>query len=61
MENLSTSRWYTSSYSGANNNCVEVACANEVVGIRDTKARESGHLAVTPKVWSIFITTVTTH
>lgn len=38
--------WRKSSYSGTQSNCVEVGRSREVVGIRDTKDREGGHLAV---------------
>lgn len=41
--------WRKSSYSGgAQTNCVEVAPVTGAVGIRDTKNREGGHLAVSP-------------
>ncbi|WSE35146.1 DUF397 domain-containing protein [Amycolatopsis rhabdoformis] len=46
--------WRKSSYSsGGEANCVEVAVA-AAVGIRDTKARETGHLTVTPAAWVAF-------
>jgi hypothetical protein len=44
--------WRTSSYSSSNGgNCVEVALAAPAVGIRDTKDRAGGHLAVSHHAW----------
>lgn len=44
---LSRAAWRTSSYTqGNNNNCVEVGPAASVIGVRDTKARECGAIAV---------------
>lgn len=51
--------WHVSSFSGGNNNCVEVAVATEVVGIRDTKDRLAGHITVTPDAWTAFTSKVT--
>jgi hypothetical protein len=51
--------WRKSTYSGGSENCVEVA-TGDVVGIRDTKDRDGGQLAVTGTLWTAFITTVKT-
>jgi hypothetical protein len=51
--------WRKSSYSsGGEGNCVEVALATETVGIRDTKDRSAGHIAVTPDAWAAFTSKV---
>lgn len=48
--------WRTSSYSGgAQQTCVEVGVAPGTVGVRDTKARERGHLEVSRTAWSAFV------
>ena len=46
--------WRQSSYSGANNNCVEVALNSYLVAIRDSKDPSGGHLAVSPASWESF-------
>ncbi|MFE2751806.1 DUF397 domain-containing protein [Actinosynnema sp. NPDC059335] len=47
-------QWRKSSYSqGANTNCVEVAFAPEVVGVRDSK-NTAPRLAFTPTAWRAF-------
>ena len=47
--------WRKSSYShGSNTECVEVAPTPVVVGVRDTKARERGHIAVGRTAWTAF-------
>jgi hypothetical protein len=43
--------WRKSSYSGGQSDCVEVKLDHSV-GIRDTKAREQGHLVVSPAAWA---------
>ena len=47
---VSSTVWRKSSYSGANDSCVEVALG-PVVGVRDTKARRSGRLTVSAAAW----------
>jgi hypothetical protein len=48
--------WRKSTYSGgANGECVEVGIA-ENVGVRDTKDRDGGQLALGAASWSAFIT-----
>ncbi len=48
--------WTKSSYSGGNGgNCVEVAESPDLVKVRDTKNRETGHLAVPVSEWSAFL------
>lgn len=55
--------WRKSSYSGssANTSCVEVGAtpAKDVVGIRDTKSRDRGHLQVSRTTWTTFVRHVT--
>jgi hypothetical protein len=44
--------WRKSSYSGANGGqCVETACGDGVVMVRDTANRDGGTLAFTPGAW----------
>ena len=51
--------WRKSSYSGnVNQDCVEVAPLGTGVGVRDTKNRESGHLAVPAGRWRAFVASV---
>lgn len=48
--------WRKSSYSTSQGGqCIEVAATPEFVGIRDTKNRALGHLAMSPQAWSAFI------
>lgn len=49
--------WRTSSYTGNQGDCVEVAL-KERVAIRDTKNRDGGQLAVPATGWSQFIASV---
>jgi hypothetical protein len=51
--------WRKSQASSDNNACVEVA-VGEIVGVRDTKAREAGHLALPADAWSAFLRRVKT-
>ncbi|MEV7045430.1 DUF397 domain-containing protein [Amycolatopsis sp. NPDC051061] len=47
------STWRKSSYSANEAECVEVLLA-KTVGVRDTKARHLGELAVSRAAWSAF-------
>jgi len=47
--------WRISSYSGGNNQCVEVAVDNQVIGVRDTKARTAGELDVPTASWAALL------
>ncbi len=53
---MSTYGWRTASYSGAGQNCVEVAPAEHGVLLRDTKDRGAGPvIAFTPAQWTAFV------
>lgn len=55
MADLSRAEWRTSSYSGTNGNCVEVAAHSGArVLVRDTKDREGPVLAFRPGTWRRF-------
>ncbi|RKS10257.1 uncharacterized protein DUF397 [Nocardiopsis sp. Huas11] len=49
--------WHTSSYSGGNNECVEVWEHRAGADVRDTQNRELGHLSFTRTEWSAFVET----
>jgi hypothetical protein len=50
--------WRTSTYTGGNGNCVEVADARGVVMVRDTKDRDSATLSVPADAWEKFTATL---
>jgi len=53
---LDQARWRTSSYSsGSGSDCVEVGPAGRLVGVRDSKNRAVGALAVSPHTWAAFV------
>jgi hypothetical protein len=54
MPDLSRARWRTSSYSGTNGACVEVADPGPQVLVRDTEDREGPVLAFRPDAWHRF-------
>ncbi|PSK93742.1 uncharacterized protein DUF397 [Murinocardiopsis flavida] len=47
--------WHKSSYSGATNNCVEVAESSRGALVRDTQSRERGHLTFGAEEWTAFL------
>lgn len=48
--------WRRSSHSGGTGgNCVEMGSTPRSVGVRDTKNRDLGHLAVPPAAWRTFV------
>lgn len=50
--------WHKSSYSGGNNECVEIREHPAGTDVRDTQNRESGHLSFTRAEWSVFVNTL---
>jgi hypothetical protein len=50
----SRAAWRTSSYSNIGGECVEVATASGIVGVRDTKDRAGAVLAFSPQAWQRF-------
>jgi Domain of unknown function (DUF397) len=46
--------WRKSSYSGVNNDCVEVGRRPGAVAVRDTKDAHGPALAFTPATWDAF-------
>ncbi|MFC8174808.1 DUF397 domain-containing protein [Streptomyces sp. NPDC057235] len=53
--------WHKSTYSGNNDNCVEVADNLPLVRVRDTKDHAAGELTATPAAWSAFTAFARTH
>lgn len=49
------SLWRTSSHSTNGGQCIEVGSAADVVGVRDSKRREGGMLAVLRGSWAAFV------
>ncbi|MGW5880329.1 DUF397 domain-containing protein [Nocardiopsis terrae] len=47
-----------SSYSGASDNCVEVADVESGTLVRDSKQPELGHLSFTPAEWQPFVSSL---
>lgn len=50
--------WRTSTYSGENGNCVQVAPLDTAVGVRDSKNPNAGHLTFPPDAFAAFLDTV---
>lgn len=52
----SEATWRTSSYSGGNNECVEVACGPlPTVPVRDSKRADGSVLRFSPASWNAFL------
>ncbi|MEV1154441.1 DUF397 domain-containing protein [Micromonospora chokoriensis] len=47
--------WRTSTRSGGDGDCVEVAGFAESVGVRDSKDRQGPVLTFTPSAWAAFV------
>ncbi|MGW2084088.1 DUF397 domain-containing protein [Streptomyces sp. NPDC001880] len=47
--------WIKSSYSAADNECVEVAPARPLVGVRDSKVTQGPELALTADAFATFL------
>lgn len=47
--------WRKSSYSGGDNNCVEVAAASATIGVRDTKRPHGEVLRFSRAAWRAFV------
>ncbi|WP_028810877.1 DUF397 domain-containing protein [Streptomyces flavidovirens] len=52
---LAAARWFKSSYSAADNECVEIAHARSWVGVRDSKITQGPVLAVTAAAFAAFL------
>lgn len=48
-------KWRKSSYSGTQNECVEVAVQSDAVGIRDSRSRDAGMLTASRSAWCVFV------
>ncbi|MBB5155674.1 DUF397 domain-containing protein [Saccharopolyspora phatthalungensis] len=55
QRDLRDAKWFKSSYSPTQNECVEAAMVPGVVGVRDTKDRDGGTLVFDSAVWSRFL------
>ncbi len=55
VSDLSGARWRKSSYSGAGNDCVELAVATVGAAVRDSKNPEVGHVSFATTEWSAFL------
>lgn len=51
---LTQAHWRTSSHSGDEGACVEIATLPQVVGVRDSKDRTGPALLFTPAAWTTF-------
>ena len=51
-----TAGWYKSSYSAANNECIEVAHTVSQVGIRDSKVSGQPGFTVSTDAFALFVT-----
>ncbi|MEU3084541.1 DUF397 domain-containing protein [Streptomyces albidoflavus] len=60
LAQLANAQWRASTYSAANNECVEVACSPTWVGVRDTKTPGGPALAVGPSAWAAVVAAVRT-
>lgn len=55
-QDLRRAAWRTSTYSGGNGSCVEVASnLPAIVAVRDSKDRQGPVLALAERAWSAFV------
>jgi Domain of unknown function (DUF397) len=54
MDTIDSDAWRTSSYTGTNGNCVEVAGTGGAVLVRDTKDRDGVALSIPSDAWASF-------
>ncbi|MFE3441963.1 DUF397 domain-containing protein [Nocardia sp. NPDC059180] len=57
---LTEARWFKSSHSGADSNCVEVAFLSGAVAVRDSKTPTTPPLLLTPQQWDVLLRTLQT-
>ncbi|SCF14445.1 protein of unknown function [Micromonospora haikouensis] len=57
---LATARWFTSSRSTNNGDCVECAVLPDMVAVRDSKDRSGPTLVFPADRWTAFVTATTT-
>ncbi|MGA8115699.1 MAG: DUF397 domain-containing protein [Actinocatenispora sp.] len=55
---LASRRWFKSSRSGSQSNCVEVAFVGPAVGVRDSKDRQGPALVLGAEAWRAFTNAV---
>lgn len=55
FSDMSGARWRKSSFSGAGNDCVELAVEHVGAAIRDSKNPEAGHIALVTTSWKAFL------
>jgi hypothetical protein len=55
MGTVDGATWRTTSYSGTNGNCVEVADAGGTVKVRDTQDRAGAVLTLSADTWRAFL------
>ncbi|WP_158887189.1 DUF397 domain-containing protein [Amycolatopsis anabasis] len=53
-------RWRTSSYTGENGDCIEVALGVRRTQVRDTKDRGGGSLNLSSQSWAAFVAAIKT-
>lgn len=55
MPEWSRVKWRKSTRSGSTSNCVEVGFGAATVGVRDTKDRDGGTIALSATQWASFL------
>jgi len=61
MNTWRNASWRTSTHSGGQETCVEVAPRPGLVGVRDSKHRDAGYLTVPATAWRTFTHALITH